>query len=185
MGAIAEPLCHPGIFGLRESITDYTVTESADVIAQRDRNIVSPSLQTRYTRAEIFIGKRRTRIQFAGSELPPWLLPVVESLVERWGVNPGWNGYHAVPTNPYLAEQLLNVLVELMRDDFRPPQIAPLADGGVQAEWHHGNEDLEIVIAADNEPTYYYSNRASGEEEEASVRGNQARIPSLIEQLNR
>lgn len=185
MAAIAEPLCHSGIFGHQEIITGYTLAESADVIAQRDQNSVWPSLQARAARAEISIDKRRVRIQLADSDLPPWLLPVLESLVERWGARPGWNGYNAVPTSPHLAEKLLNLLLELMHDEFRSPQITPLADGGVQAEWHHGAADLEIVIAADEEPTYYYFNHASGKEEEESIRKTYPRAQSLIEQLSR
>jgi hypothetical protein len=41
-----------------------------------------------------------------------------------------------------------------------------LGDGGLQIEWHRRQQDLEIVVAADEAPRFYYKNRATGAEQE-------------------
>jgi len=114
------------------------------------------------------------------SGLPKWAGPVLQSVSERWGARPGWDGYQAKPTNPRLVVKLLNILSDLLRDDSLSPQITPLADGGVQAEWHRREQDLEIVVPAEEEATYYYFNSATPAEEEAYLIGNHAHIQDLI-----
>ena len=71
-----------------------------------------------------------------------------------------------------------------MQQNYRPPQITPLADGGAQAEWHSAGQDLEIVVAANEEPVYYYFNQASGIEEEAAIELHYAHVQDLIGHLS-
>jgi hypothetical protein len=112
--------------------------------------------------------------------LPDWAPPVFRSLAERWGAQPGWDGYQATPTNPHLVANLLNILSDLMQEGFATPYITPLADGGVQAEWHRPGEDLEIVVPADSEPRFYYFHHAANEEEEGDLDPNYAHVQDLI-----
>lgn len=114
------------------------------------------------------------------NSLPQWAYSALHSLAERWGAQPGWDSYHATPTNPQLVVKLLNLLSGLMQDDSLPPQITPLADGGVQAEWQHHGVHLEVVVPADEEPTYYYFNHRTNTEEEANLDANYARVQDLI-----
>jgi hypothetical protein len=120
----------------------------------------------------------------SGRGLPPWVDAVLQSISLRWGVRKDWDGYRAEPTNPRLVVKLLNILSGLMQQNSSPPQITPLADGGAQAEWHCGKNDLEIVVPADEEPAYYYFNRASGEEEEDEIELRYAHVQDLIENLS-
>jgi hypothetical protein len=71
-----------------------------------------------------------------------------------------------------------------MQPSYRSPLITPLADGGVQAEWHLRGQDLEIVITADEMPAYYYLDPASGIEEEAAIEPNYAHVQDLIGRLS-
>jgi len=116
--------------------------------------------------------------------LPQWASAVLQSLSFRWGARQGWDGYRAEPTNPQLVVKLLNILSDLMQPDYRPPQITPLADGGAQAEWHSGRQDLEIVVRADEAPAYYYFNDASEVEEEGDIEPKYAHVQDLIGRLS-
>jgi hypothetical protein len=116
--------------------------------------------------------------------MPRWAGPVLQSLTERWGAQPGWDSYQAKPTNPQLVVKLLNILSGLMQDDSPPPQIIPLADGGVQAEWHNHGQDLEIVVPAEEEATYYYFNQLTNSEEENYVGSDYAHVQELVVRLS-
>jgi hypothetical protein len=70
-----------------------------------------------------------------------------------------------------------------MHDDSVPPQMTPLADGGLQAEWHDNGQGLEIVVPAGEQPTYYYFNRDTNEEEEDAFHANCARVQDLISRI--
>jgi hypothetical protein len=71
-----------------------------------------------------------------------------------------------------------------MQPSYLPPQITPLADGGVQAEWHRLGRDLELVVTADDHPAYYYFDPGAGVEEEAEIDPNYARVQALIGDLS-
>jgi hypothetical protein len=118
-----------------------------------------------------------------GTGLPAWAASVLHSLSERWGVKPGWDSYDAKATDREYVVRLLNYLSALMQDTSTPPIVTPLSDGGVQAEWHRQNTDLEIVVPADHPARYYYYNAATEEEEEEDLDSNHAHLQDLIEQF--
>jgi hypothetical protein len=121
----------------------------------------------------------------AEHDLPDfWLVPVVRSLLERRGVNPGWDSYNAKPTDAGHAARLLTYLFRLMRHNSKPPIMTPLWDGGVQATWHCDGKDLEIVVSADEPPTYYYRDEAADQEEEEQLEPSGfERVQALIQQF--
>lgn len=118
-----------------------------------------------------------------GTGLPAWAASVLHSLSERWGVKPGWDSYDAKATDREYVVRLLNYLSALMQDTSTPPIVTPLSDGGVQAEWHRQNKDLEIVVPADHPARYYYYNAATEEEEEEDLDSNHAHVQDLIRQF--
>lgn len=118
-----------------------------------------------------------------GTGLPAWADSVFHSLSERWGVKPGWDGYDAKATDREYVVRLLNYLSALMQDTSTPPIVTPLPDGGVQAEWHRHNKDLEIVVPADHPASYYYYDAATEDEEEEDLDANHARVRDLIRQF--
>ena len=98
-------------------------------------------------------------------------------------MKPGWDSYDAKATDRENVVRLLNYLSALMQDTSTPPVVTPLSDGGVQAEWHRQNKDLEIVVPADHPARYYYYNAATEEEEEEDLDSNHARVQDLIRQF--
>ena len=121
----------------------------------------------------------RTSAEF-GTLLPSWTPQVFQSLAARWGEKEGWDSYNAKPTDLQHVVKLLNYLTEVMLDDSAPPLITPLCDGGVQAEWHGNNANLEIVVPADEASTYYYYDAGTGDEEDAPLDPSIARVCDLI-----
>ena len=168
----------------QRSIT--STMQSADVLARKERyEAISLPQPRRFTiRLPVEGGPIDLIYTSFDNSLPKWAKPVLASLTDRWGVLPGWDSYQAKPTDPQLVLRLLNILSDLMQDTSLPPQITPLADGGVQAEWHHNQRDLEIVVSAADEPTYYYYDQVSGQEEEGDLDPNYARVQDLIGEIS-
>lgn len=76
-------------------------------------------------------------------------------------LGPGWDGYRARPVTAEAADGVHAVIIALMRREFAPPQYFPLPDGGIQAEWHAGDE---ITIEVDGTGSaYVLAVKATGE----------------------
>jgi hypothetical protein len=127
---------------------------------------------------EIHVGGQPYTFDLMGqAEVPAWANPVFQSLVSRWGVEPGWDGHRAVPTSAVLVARLLTCLQAAMPPGAKPPIVTPLYDGGVQAEWHRGDDSLEIVVAACEPPSFSYF---GGEEHEGLFWESVPTVQSLI-----
>ena len=166
----------------RTATTSYT-----GVFAQRERrSLTEVPLAPQQISVRLYVGAEPITLTYntVESSLPAWSDAVLQSLSERWGVEPGWDTYDARPTNPAQVVTLLNLLSELLPNSpSRTPIITALSDGGVQAEWHVHGRDLEIVVAADTSPSYFFYDRATEEEEEAPIHPNYERLRSLIDRL--
>jgi hypothetical protein len=167
----------------RQVFTNSAATQWADVFARRERRATAISIpEPRRLAVRFSVDGEPIEFTYTSFDvgLPSWATPVLESLAERWGAQAGWDSYQAKPTNTALVVRLLNILSDLMQDEFLAPLITPLADGGVQAEWHNQGVDLEIVVSAEDNPTFYYFNRVSREEEEGELEPNYAHVQDLI-----
>jgi hypothetical protein len=191
MATIQQPIYQTDVFAHQNLriVTTSCAFQPTDFFSRRERRataITSP--EPRRLTIALSIEGESEPVEFTyttpDGKLPQWADTVLESLSLRWGARPGWDGYRAVPTNPQLVVNLLNILSSLMQQDYHPPQITPLADGGAQAEWHSGGQDLEIVLRADEQPAYYYFNQASGLEEEGVLEPKYAHVQDLIRQLS-
>jgi hypothetical protein len=191
MATLPQPVYRTDVFAHQnlKVVTTSGAMQPTDFFSRRERRVAAITLpeQRRFTIALSIEGASEpVEFTYTTSDrgLPPWASAVLQSLSLRWGVRQGWDGYHAEPTNPQLAVKLLNILSDLMQQDFRPPQVTPLADGGAQAEWHSVGQDLEIVVRADEEPAYYYFNQTSGMEEEGDIEPKYAHVQDLIGRLS-
>ena len=166
----------------RRLFANAATAQCADVFARLERRETTISIEPRRLPVRFFVDGRPIEFTYTnfGTGLPNWAGPVLRSLAERWGARPGWDSYQAEPTKPHLAAKLLNIFSDLMQEGFATPHITPLADGGVQAEWHRLGEDLEIVVPATDDPTYYYFNHSTGKEEEGDLDPNYAHVQDLI-----
>ena len=81
----------------------------------------------------------------------------------------GW-ATGATRTQPAAVERLLQVLTEVLDSQAPPPCIVPTHEGGVQAEWHCNDIDLEIEVTPAGSIEYYF--RSPLEEREERVKGD-------------
>lgn len=171
-----------GQFG--QATTTATTSQHADVFARRQRHPAAVyRLKSTRIPVTIPIGQHGTVLVELepGARLPSWIPAVIDSLSQRWGVQPGWDSYDARPTQLEKAVELLNHLSAVMtQDDSMAPIVTPLSDGGVQAEWHRDSRTLELVVPADEPARYYYCNAATGEEEGDDIESKYARVQELI-----
>ncbi len=161
--------------------------QGAEIFARRERRAAAITVpESRRFTIRLSIDGDSVESTYAAFDrnLPGWASPVLHSLAERWGARPGWDSYGAQPTNPDLVVKLLNILFDLMQQHYLPPQVTPLTDGGVQAEWHCRGRDLELVVTAGEQPTYYYGDPSAGVEEEAEINPNYAHVQALMGQFS-
>jgi hypothetical protein len=183
MATVARNFDLASVFGPQnqQAISSLGDVQRTDVFARRERRATAASDPTsRRMKVRIPLRNESIVLTYLDSSLPAWAEPVLRSLPDRWGETPGWDGYRAIPTSLRLVLKLLNMLSGVMRDGFQPPEITPLADGGVQAEWHRRQQDLEIVVPADDEPSYYLFHHVTGEEEEGPFEQHEIRVRDLI-----
>lgn len=77
---------------------------------------------------------------------PPWVDIAEVQLKELLALRRGWDGRWAAPVTVEAVETVIGVLEALMTETSLPPQFFPLADGGIQLEWHAGGDDIEVEV---------------------------------------
>ncbi len=182
----ATPVGTPAFGNGAESAWVQPLT-GADVFARRERNASTmerPLARRPIAVAEFDIGSETIRFSYEGEgRLPNWIEPVFKSLSQRWGIGHGWDGHSAKPTNPLYVAELLNCIELVMSTDRVPPTMTPLADGGMQAEWHRNGKSLEIVISSEDAPGFYLFDPATGREEEGSFDGSEGIVEEFLNNL--
>jgi hypothetical protein len=107
-----------------------------------------------------------SRIVVTTPNSPAWVAPTVSALSGLLKLQENWDSYGAKsPTEETVVHALL-VLSQIMDFQSPVPSVVPLADGGLQFEWHRKQQDLEVVFPLDAEATFYYQHRVTGAEEE-------------------
>ena len=90
-----------------------------------------------------------------------WLGPTLQKIRALPFHKDNWSD-GAKGTDKKAADQLMEVLTQILPDDAPPPSVVPTWLGGAQAEWHRKGIDLEISVNPGEAVEYYFSN---GEEE--------------------
>jgi hypothetical protein len=75
---------------------------------------------------------------------------------------PGWDGYKGRPLSRANAEIAMQLLATVCSAEAVQPHLVPLASGGLQIEWHHGDVDLEVTLFKPNRISVF---RCCGNEE--------------------
>ena len=87
-----------------------------------------------------------------GSMRRDWLATYMESQInELLTLGPGWDGYHANPITLDAVGSVVAVAAHFSTELAVPPMVFPLADGGIQIEWHAGRESVEIEVDAEGD----------------------------------
>ena len=100
----------------------------------------------------------------------PCLRETVRQLNRLTALPENWNSYGADPitgASVRVACQLLldvqNALLELLGEQIRPDNVAPLDDGGVQMEWEGTRGEIEVEIGGNGSLGYLLIERFGGE----------------------
>ena len=146
-------------------------TVNTGAFARQER--VIPLVSQHHHARILQIGSQEIKLIIEDSStMPLWFEPVIDSMSERWGALAGWDSYDARPTDLDHAIKLLNYLSQILPNKAVAPIITPLADGGLQAEWHRGDKDIEIVVPFDEPARYYYFDATTDAEEEEELEEN-------------
>jgi hypothetical protein len=111
--------------------------------------------------------------------LPKWVKPTISAYAGIQDLSDNWDSYRGKATDLDLINQSLALLGAVMQHDSPVPSVVPMGDGGLQIEWHRHNQDLEIMFAADEAPSFFYRDRATGFMDEGSTSENDKLIRFL------
>ena len=82
--------------------------------------------------------------------LPMWWERLSHRAEELLHLPAGWDSYQASAVSPVAVEAMFRFLGRFMADDLPTPQLIPTADGGINVEWHLGEDgDIEVEFYDD------------------------------------
>jgi hypothetical protein len=119
------------------------------------------------------VPQRELMIYAEGEHLPQWFNNHLNVELNRLFALPvGWDDYTADQVTVAAVRELAEVLFMVVCKTTSPPQFFPLADGGLQAEWHIGGNDIEIEVDGLGS-AYVLATRSTGETvADAEIRAN-------------
>jgi len=101
-----------------------------------------------------------------------WLRPVAQQLQYLLSFPGDWDHHGASPILPKHARSALRYLNAVMQPTTPAPSIVPVANGGIQIEWHRAGVDVELVFSDEDEGGLYcYDLQADRDWEGPAVEG--------------
>jgi hypothetical protein len=94
----------------------------------------------------------------------PWYGEALDRISGLTALAVGWNGHDAREVKADMAIDAAKFLAKVAFPGIAAPSITPLAEGGLQVEWHRGGLDIEVAFT-DDEPGVYIVEREGGEVE--------------------
>lgn len=113
-----------------------------------------------------------------------WLNDAIQQVSDLTALAPDWDSYGAKAVNADAAIDAVQLLLKIAYPEISAPSIVPLADGGLQLEWHRGGIDVEIVLSDDEPGIYIEDNNMEGETVEAPLSAAVSEIGRRISQLS-
>jgi hypothetical protein len=117
-----------------------------------------------------------------GQSAAPWLLPAFRRIEALTALAHGWDSYGGQPVAADAAMGAVRFLAETAYPELPEPAVVPLADGGVQIEWHRGGLDIEVTFS-DEHAGMYVEDLAGGEAYERSREDARAELLRLMPRL--
>lgn len=87
----------------------------------------------------------------------PWYRQIIKDLGRLFDLPPNWNGYGEAPVDQLNAARVL-VILDGLRFRGTAPELVPLHDGSLQAEWHAGKTSLEMEFPVGRHPVVWWTN---------------------------
>lgn len=116
------------------------------------------------------VERERERVEiWIADSAPRWLQAAAEQIDRLLRLEPGWDSYGALPVSSRAAAAALEVIQDLVSEAILPPSIVPMANGGIQLEWHASGMDLEIELMDRWNAVVYFCDLATEKELEANL----------------
>jgi hypothetical protein len=87
----------------------------------------------------------------ASPQITEWLQSLRSDINDLTNLKSGWDGTGSHQVNVRRIWKLLRILLRLDATAAPKPQLVPLPSGGVQAEWHHFKQTIEVGVTSDGE----------------------------------
>jgi hypothetical protein len=113
---------------------------------------------------------------------PSWQQEIVDALCRLIELPDDWDTYGGKALRHDTAMFTLQVLNSLMSPATPTPNIVPIANGGVQIEWHQNSMDIELYVAAPYECELLVNDQTS---EESRISSLSSDFSTLAEALKR
>ncbi|HEX6509963.1 MAG TPA: hypothetical protein VF221_20235 [Chloroflexota bacterium] len=127
------------------------------------------------------------KVYAEGAHLPQWFDGYLNSELNRLFALPArWDGLSADEVTVEAVSGVLAILASIVDEATQAPQFFPLLDGGIQAEWHVGGNDVEIEIDGAGS-AYVAATRSTGEtviDAEIRASGDERTISQVATFLN-
>jgi hypothetical protein len=174
-------LTHPA----RTFVETTSFAEFSEDLTGTDR--LMPPVTSTIVRTE------RIRIQARGqivnfridrTEPPPiWVQQVLQGFANLITLPDNWDGEGSRRIDVAAANRALAAIDQLLPRNASAPSIVPIADSGLQIEWHRKEQDLEVEFGPQGQTDFYYFNHATGEESEGSVGPNFAQLRKYLARI--
>jgi hypothetical protein len=112
-----------------------------------------------------------------------WFGGALTRISELTGLPEDWDGYGAHRVDAKWVAEAILFLTQIAHPGIAEPSIVPLADGGLQIEWHRAGLDVEVALSRDD-PVIYVSDQETGEQTEHAVSATEA-VPIVGQLLGR
>ncbi len=140
--------------------------DSPEFLILRDARVTWPQVVAEKDRPE--------PIQLTtGVPAPKWLDDTFERVNRLTTLQEDWDGYGASRVSGNAAINAIRFLVKIAYPKLAPPEVVPVADGGLQVEWHRDGLDFEVMFEPDAPASALIEDRAKGTEAE-TVEGDDA-----------
>lgn len=94
----------------------------------------------------------------------------------------GWNSYASREVQADMAMETVRFLATVAYPGIAAPAIIPLADGGLQVEWHRGGLDVEITFSDEGSGVFIVDRKAE-REFELPIAEAQSAVMGLLPRL--
>ena len=137
---------------------------------------ISASTEPTETSANVTLFDRRRRGQ-------TWQNEVVSTLCRFVELPENWDSYGGRPLRHDTGMFALQLINGVMGPAIPSPHFIPVADGGVQIEWHMNGLDIELYISAPYESELVVVDHISGERKTFSLKSDYTALKDALKKL--
>ena len=114
---------------------------------------------------------------------PTWLVPVLYGFARLVTLPENWDGEGSPKIDRATINRALAAIERLLPAHAPAPSVVPIANSGLQIEWHRNQKDLEIEFSPTGEVGFYYLDQATGEEREGPLGPDFVHLRDYLQRL--